>query len=1489
VALPGVGDKVAPLTRISLNVVVFNEEARLEECLLDARDFVDEIVVVDQMSTDRTPEIAQRLADVYIRDVHHGHAEPSRELAASRSTGQWILILDADEKMSDLLKAELRDLVEGDADGFWIRKVNLVDGAETSTVLHHRLVRSSRVRFDPRPHGGATAVSDNVATFDRIGIVHEKTAAEQIFDDARYERLALEDDAPTSAKRNWLSHNHTLRQHREHRRRSDLEALVPSGASTVLVWGDIHVEPFGCGITRLGEGGIDDLIGAVKGATVDGETPFDVAIVALSEGDPLAAVRSLAPCIRTGGTIIGTASPARNRRHMEEYIKGVLSDGSSTAPPTGPGSTRLGLHEGLAAAGFDVRWMTLVRDGWLNPVGLRPDGSGITVESDDFFLKNVSAEVAEELTAEEIVFAAVKAAETHVPDVTVVAVDCDGGDPVQFERALTATVPRHTYELVVVSPNPAEHGPSEATWVRVPQGTLLGARWNAGARMARGELLVFLTADAVPQSGWLDALVTAHQSRPDSGATGSKVTAPDGTVEHAGLVLGPDRIPYRLYQGEDSGAARVNRPRIMPAVAGEGMATGRAKFVELGGFDETFGEDLADADYCMRLRSRGLPILYAAGAELRVPIRTLSGTRSGFGKSVRQFVARWKPNTFRSDELVCLADDCDVSTEWNRSWRLPRPTVRGQGDLPGIAWTSHFLERGGYTEEALAAVEALDDAGFHVVANPVAWDRKTIPLPMHKAERLTSLMERDLPDEFVHVAHIGANRFKRHPSALRNIGRTMFETDGLPEDWRDRCNVMDEIWVPSEHNLRSFANAGVAVSKLHKVPETFDVDLFDPGVTPLDIEGVRGFVFLSMFAWIDRKAWDVLLGAWFEEFSRQDDVTLLMKTDTDLAPTGTNAQNEVDSFIRTQLKHNPRKGPRVIVLDQPLESTDVPRLYRAADAFVLPSHGEGWGRPYMEAMAMGLPTIATRWSGNLEFMNDDNSYLIGYKLVAAPQNTWLRGQQWAEPSLSDLRRALRRVYEHRSEAAATGARARKEVLVSCRPDLVVEAVWDRIQAIDRHPVHVPVDTPTPVHQSVEAPRRGRVRKSGRHLSACVVVQDGCAPSVPQCVSSLSEVADSVTVVEAETDADMASIRNEALDLATGGWVLMLDATCTLDPASVQLVRRLVNRKDFVGYAARQLHQYGFDGGFSALELRAAVLFPRHPDLRYVGRVAEQLLPRKDGLDFRIARSRLVIHQHDNWSGRYDPAAQARRNLPFLELSVREEPNEPFHLYNLGNALRYLGIHEEAETVLRTAVALAPPHAPWGAPAYVSLSRVVAAQDRAVEAVKLCKAAARRAPEWAQGWCALGGAQVEAGKFKAALRAYGRALSCTGDNWLDPGSDYDDTAWLVRAGMGKIHLALKQYGEAAECFGSALIVNPVNSELHLWLARAYEALGQSADARRHLDEATTGSRTGPEAYVAFGDFFTKKAEEALLRGLAQNAESSILLERIERLRAAQAIA
>ncbi len=61
---------------------------------------------------------------------------------------------------------------------------------------------------------------------------------------------------------------------------------------------------------------------------------------------------------------------------------------------------------------------------------------------------------------------------------------------------------------------------------------------------------------------------------------------------------------------------------------------------------------------------------------------------------------------------------------------------------------------------------------------------------------------------------------------------------------------------------------------------------------------------------------------------------------------------------------------------------DMPSVYRSMDCFVLATRGEGWGRPIAEAMAMGLPAIATAWSGPTEFMNKSNSYPLDFTLRA---------------------------------------------------------------------------------------------------------------------------------------------------------------------------------------------------------------------------------------------------------------------------------------------------------------------------------------------------------------------------------------------------------------------------------------------------------------------------------------------------------------------------
>jgi len=317
-----------------------------------------------------------------------------------------------------------------------------------------------------------------------------------------------------------------------------------------------------------------------------------------------------------------------------------------------------------------------------------------------------------------------------------------------------------------------------------------------------------------------------------------------------------------------------------------------------------------------------------------------------------------------------------------------------------------------------------------------------------------------------------------------------------------------------------------------------------------------------------------------------------------------------------------------------------------------------------------------------------------------------------------------------------------------------------------------------------------------------------------------------------------------------------------------------------------LHQLGLDGAVSGVEGRSVVLFPRHPDLRYVGRAAEQLLPRRRGLAFGLVPSHVVLHRHDRRRDGRDTVSWARRHLPLLERSVREAPDEPFHRYNLGVALHRLDLDPEAEKTLRRAIKRAPRRVLWVPAAYAALARVVAAQGRGAEAAELAATATELAPDWGAGWCMLGDARVALGRPEEALQAYERALAC-GEESMLPGAAPDDTAWQVRRGIARVYFAREDYSAAADCLTHAVALNPSDTELRVMLARAYEGTGQPGDAQRQLERAIDGAQGGTGAYLAFGDFFARKAEEALLRGLVDNAESRPLLEQIERLREARA--
>jgi glycosyltransferase involved in cell wall biosynthesis len=129
-----------------------------------------------------------------------------------------------------------------------------------------------------------------------------------------------------------------------------------------------------------------------------------------------------------------------------------------------------------------------------------------------------------------------------------------------------------------------------------------------------------------------------------------------------------------------------------------------------------------------------------------------------------------------------------------------------------------------------------------------------------------------------------------------------------------------------------------------------------------------------------------------------------------------------------ELEAPPDHAP-VELIDEDVDEDAIAGLYRACDALVAPSRGEGFGLPLAEAMLHGLPVITTRHGGALDFCSDDTAWLVDFDYRYSQSHLGLFNSVWAEPVLDDLARVLREVHDCPAAVRAekTGrARARVE-------------------------------------------------------------------------------------------------------------------------------------------------------------------------------------------------------------------------------------------------------------------------------------------------------------------------------------------------------------------------------------------------------------------------------------------------------------------------------
>ncbi len=252
-----------------------------------------------------------------------------------------------------------------------------------------------------------------------------------------------------------------------------------------------------------------------------------------------------------------------------------------------------------------------------------------------------------------------------------------------------------------------------------------------------------------------------------------------------------------------------------------------------------------------------------------------------------------------------------------------------------------------------------------------------------------------------------------------NIGLWWWEVDAFPDEWRGSFDLLDEVWVGTDH----VAHALGPSSPIPVYTVRFPIVAHAADPLPRRVLGLEDeWMFLSMFdhgSVLERKNPLGTIAAFVEAFAPDSGAVLVLKS----------SQAERDPIGRARVRAAAAAHPHVRLIEGYLSPADARGLVATADCFVSLHRAEGFGLGPAEAMALGKPVIATRYSGNLDFMTDANSYLVDCTLTEIGPGCWPYPEQahWAQVDLDHAARLMREVFDDRQGARARGAAAAASV------------------------------------------------------------------------------------------------------------------------------------------------------------------------------------------------------------------------------------------------------------------------------------------------------------------------------------------------------------------------------------------------------------------------------------------------------------------------------
>ena len=282
----------------------------------------------------------------------------------------------------------------------------------------------------------------------------------------------------------------------------------------------------------------------------------------------------------------------------------------------------------------------------------------------------------------------------------------------------------------------------------------------------------------------------------------------------------------------------------------------------------------------------------------------------------------------------------------------------------------------------------------------------------------------------------------RYPQAYR-VGFWFWELEQIPRYWVEQAQWFDEIWAATDF-VADAIRRDVTERPVVKIRTPVAVPILERAYTRAEF-GLRENCCLFMFSFAyasfaTRKNPAATIRAFRVAFPLgTESVQLLIKS----------SQSEFYAAQRDALVALAAADSRIIFLDQHLTRAQFNGLQSTIDCYISLHRCEGLGLGLAECMAQGKPVIATAYSGNLEFMNHDNSMLVDYHLIPVREGEFpdYIGQVWAEPSVEHAASLMRSVYSRPQRAAEMGQVGARYIAEHFSPNATGLSILERYNSI----------------------------------------------------------------------------------------------------------------------------------------------------------------------------------------------------------------------------------------------------------------------------------------------------------------------------------------------------------------------------------------------------------------------------------------------------------